>query len=467
VRPQPGTVIANRYRLERPLAAGGMGAVWVARHLQLDIDVAVKLMSESMESAPDSRARFEREAKAVARLSSPHVVRAYDYGIEHGTPFIAMELLRGESLEARLRRLGALGPGAVEEIVRQIAKGLREAHALGIVHRDLKPANIFIASSGGDEIVKILDFGIAKDTRELLTDDHTKSGTLLGSPLHMSPEQAGGGTVDIRSDLWSLAVVMFRSLTGKNPFAGATAGDVIAKICGDAIPRPSTFAPSLDPSIDAFFARALRRNPSLRFQTVDEMAIAFSAAVTGAPGRATSVVAATTGAIELGAVPRDEATADVLANPAPFVADGGSGDATHVGTSSDFKPPKAAHRTRRWALPVALGVAMAMVGAFAFTLGRAKDEGPRVAASESSEPEATSAAPRVTPTSEPEASSVAAPPPPPPTSASASPEASVTPPAITASERAVSTAPRPPVPKRPSPSTSAPPRKPTSGDPFF
>ena len=162
MRPQPGTVIANRYRLERPLAAGGMGAVWVARHLQLDIDVAVKLMSESMESAPDSRARFEREAKAVARLSSPHVVRAYDYGIEHGTPFIAMELLRGESLEARLRRLGALGPGAVEEIVRQIAKGLREAHALGIVHRDLKPANIFIASSGGDEIVKILDFGIAR-----------------------------------------------------------------------------------------------------------------------------------------------------------------------------------------------------------------------------------------------------------------------------------------------------------------
>jgi len=374
VNPAPGVVVAERYRLERPLAVGGMGTIWVARHLQLDIDVAVKFMSEEVDSAPSGRARFEREAKSAARLRTPHVVRTHDYGVDGGTPFLAMELLQGESLEAKLRREAPLSLPVTAAIFRQIAKGLREAHELGIVHRDLKPANIFMARVADDEVVKILDFGIAKETKNLIVCDETKSGMLLGSPHHMSPEQARGGTVDARSDLWSLGVVLFRMVTGEKPFAGTNVGDVIAKICGDTIPKPSSLLPALAGSIDDFFKRALSRNPALRFQTVQEMSAAFDRAIgLEIEGTLAVSLAPLSPMAEIAA--REEATREVEAGPT--IADA---EPTAMGSTSD-RAMAAPHRSRSIVRSAGLVVVPLLAIAVAFYAWPREEPAPALGAS--------------------------------------------------------------------------------------
>ncbi|WP_233562039.1 serine/threonine-protein kinase, partial [Sorangium cellulosum] len=160
---EAGSVVGGKYRLERPLAGGAMGFLWVARHLQLDVEVALKFMMPQHADSPVARARFEREAKASAQLRTPHVVHVYDYGLEGDTPYLAMELLEGEDLAAYLVRRGRLAPAETLGIIVQVCKALRRAHEVGLIHRDLKPANIFLARQG-DEVVKILDFGVAKAT---------------------------------------------------------------------------------------------------------------------------------------------------------------------------------------------------------------------------------------------------------------------------------------------------------------
>jgi serine/threonine-protein kinase len=275
-----GSVIAGKYRLERVLAQGGMGSVWIARHLQLDVGVAVKLMAPALAASADGRARFEREAKASALLKSPHVVLVHDYGVEGETPYLVMELLEGEDLEARLDREGRLTPAATLSIVRQMCKALHDLHGIGLVHRDLKPANVFLARYGSEDLVKILDFGIAKATGPLLGGNVTKTGTLLGSPSYMSPEQVRRSKdVDARSDLWSIGVIVFQCLTGRLPFAGEELGELFIEICTEPIPVASQIAPELGLDIDRFLARALTREPSARFQSADELASALAAAV--------------------------------------------------------------------------------------------------------------------------------------------------------------------------------------------
>ncbi len=279
-------VIAGKYRLERALARGGMGAVWVARHLQLEIDVAIKFMGAELASAPEARARFEREARASAQLRSPYVINIQDYGAEDGTLFLVMELLQGEDLDARLARSGRLTPSAMSPLVDQVCKALECAHDAGIVHRDLKPANIFLARQGREEMVKVLDFGIAKTMDPALASGVTKTGMLIGSPYYMSPEQVRRSKeVDPRSDLWSLGVILFQCLTGRVPFAGEELGDVLVAICSDKIPLASQFVPELGPEVDGFLGRALTRNPEHRFQSARELAEAFTGVVlaTGGP----------------------------------------------------------------------------------------------------------------------------------------------------------------------------------------
>ncbi|HVY45595.1 MAG TPA: serine/threonine-protein kinase, partial [Minicystis sp.] len=238
-----GIVLAGKYQLERQLARGGMGSVWVARHLQLGTPVAVKFMDGALAAVPELRTRFEREARAAAVLQSPNVVRVLDYGLEAGAPYIAMELLQGETLGARLKRERRLPLPAVGRVVAQVTRALRRAHEAGIVHRDLKPQNVFLAREDDEEVVKVLDFGIAK----MLVGEGTKAGdtstgTLLGSPSYMSPEQVRRSkTIDHRSDLWSLAVVAYRALTGRLPYPGDEVGDVIVRICTETPPPPSSF----------------------------------------------------------------------------------------------------------------------------------------------------------------------------------------------------------------------------------
>jgi eukaryotic-like serine/threonine-protein kinase len=279
---QAGTIIAGKYRLERALSKGGMGAVWLAHHLQLDAPVAVKFMHHSLVENPSARSRFEREAKAAAQIRSPHVVHVYDHGIDAGTPFIVMEYLEGGDLRARLRGKRRLPPAEAARVCDEVCKGLARAHKLGIVHRDLKPGNVFL-SEPDEDMVKILDFGIAKETGDnRVVRGETTTGQLLGSPHYMSPEQARGQALDGRSDLWSLAVILFRALTGRRPFDGDDIGDLIVRICMDPVPDATSLAPELPSSADDFFHKAFNRDPAGRYQDARAFAEAFRAAVSGA-----------------------------------------------------------------------------------------------------------------------------------------------------------------------------------------
>lgn len=291
-RPIARRVIADKYRLERPLAAGGMGSVWAAWNTHLDVPVAVKFMAPALAGSADLVARFEREARAAAQLRSPHVVQIFEHGLEGETPFIVMELLEGEDLGARIRRRGRLPVGETARVVAGVCKALRRAHAMGMVHRDLKPANIFLARTGDpdddDETVKVLDFGVVKSLGEAAAREVTKTGELIGTPSYMSPEQARNTkAVDHRSDLWSLGIITYRALTSTLPFPDDAGLQRLMRICREPIPPPSSVVPDLGPEIDAFFARALAISPDARFQSAREMAAAM-AALAGVPASSRS-----------------------------------------------------------------------------------------------------------------------------------------------------------------------------------
>ena len=273
-----GQIVGGRYRLERPLATGGMGAIWVARHVELDVDVALKFVAVPEGEEARARERFRHEARAAARLSSEHVVRVHDFGFDEGSPYLAMELLRGEDLLDHLEREAPIAPERAAELIRQVCKGLDVAHEAGIVHRDLKPSNLFLTRRGTDETLKILDFGVAKQHTPEKTGATTSVGVLLGSPPYMSPEQARARPVDHRTDLWALGAIAFEMLTGKRLFEGGSLTDTVAKICSDPIPRASEVRPELGSALDSFFERALERRPDRRFQSAAELTAAFDVA---------------------------------------------------------------------------------------------------------------------------------------------------------------------------------------------
>ena len=278
--PSRGRRIGKRYLLERQLARGGMGAIWRATDLELDRSVAIKFMAHELAASASARRRFDVEARAAAQLRSPHVVQIHDHGLDRGVPFIVMEFLDGEDLGTRLNREGRLSVVDTATILVQLARGLRHAHEAGIVHRDLKPSNVFLAQCDDEEIVKIVDFGIAKKIGVGLATDVTRTGVLVGSPHYMSPEQARSGkTIDHRSDLWSVAVIVFRSLTGSVPFPGDDVGDLIIRMWTEQPLTASQLNPQLSPAIDEFFERALARDREARFSSVDELAAHFLRAV--------------------------------------------------------------------------------------------------------------------------------------------------------------------------------------------
>ncbi|MBW2527477.1 MAG: protein kinase [Deltaproteobacteria bacterium] len=283
LEPRVGTTVFARYVLEKELAKGAMGSVWVARDTRLKRQVAVKTLKGNWADSSDAKVRFEREAMAVAKLNSPYIVQIFDYGVDNQCPFIAMELLEGEDFRTRLGKDGRIELSDLVPIVVQTAKALSVAHQAGIVHRDLKPGNLFLVKADEEELVKVLDFGVAKATEESQEErpskgeESTKAGTLLGTPAFMSPEQARGVKgIDHRADLWSLGVIIFRALTGKLPFAGATVADTIVKLCSAPVPKATSLVPELAPEVETFFARALARKPAARFKTARELASAFA-----------------------------------------------------------------------------------------------------------------------------------------------------------------------------------------------
>ncbi|XXX71921.1 serine/threonine-protein kinase [Sorangium sp. So ce134] len=269
-------LVAGRYWTERRISAGGMGTIWQALDLELERPVALKLMLDTYASDRGARERFAREAKAAARLGSEtdHVVGIMDSGLDAGTPYIVMELLHGEDLEARLQRRGTLTVQEMAAFMPQIACALRKAHAIRLVHRDIKPANLFISSRDEEERIKLLDLGIVKD---LGRAGISTSGKLLGTLWYMSPEQLAGGSLDHRTDLWSLGLVTYRALCGRLPFQGETVGEHLMLLSVGRVPRISEVAPGLPVELDGFFERALARDPALRFQTAEELARTFVA----------------------------------------------------------------------------------------------------------------------------------------------------------------------------------------------
>ncbi|WP_433926150.1 protein kinase [Sorangium cellulosum] len=281
----PGQHVTSTLRLARQLGKGAMGSVWVADHLTLGTQVAVKFMSPAYAEQSGFVERFRREAMAAAQIKSPHVAQVFDHGVTHdGAPYIVMELLEGEDLKSRIQRLGALPPLEVTTIVSQTAKALGRAHQLGIVHRDVKPDNIFLLDVEGELFVKVVDFGVAKRVQGAPQGELgvTSTGHVLGTPLYMSPEQLlSAKHVDFRADLWGLAVVAYHALTGQVPFTGETLGALSVVLHTGIFTPPSALRPELSPAIDAWMKRALALDPAARFGSARQMAEALEHAVLG------------------------------------------------------------------------------------------------------------------------------------------------------------------------------------------
>lgn len=278
---EAGRILHERYRLIRPIGHGSQAAVWVAEHLALTTTVAVKLIDPELAKKESARERFRREATAAAQLRSAHVVQILDHGIEGDQPFIVMELLDGEDLFERLTHRTRISLRETSKVVTQVARALTRAHAAGIVHRDLKPENIFLVPNDDDEVVKVLDFGVAKfkDPGKVAMQ-RTGLGTLIGTPHYMSPEQVKGiSEIDYRADLWALGVIAFQCVTGDLPFDSEGVGDLLIKISIGEMPVPSKVLPSVPANFDAWFARACDRDPAKRFQSAREMAVALGGVV--------------------------------------------------------------------------------------------------------------------------------------------------------------------------------------------
>ena len=277
---QENMVVADRFRLVKMIGRGGMGSVWQAMHLGLDTPCAVKFIEGQLANVAEAHHRFEREAKAAAQLRSPNVVQIFDHGVWEGRPYIAMELLEGEDLGKRLtRRGGKLSAPEVNFVVQEVCRALTRAHQAGVVHRDLKPDNIFIVKDDERDIVKILDFGVAKSAAAL-DGGNTKTGAMLGTPYYMSPEQAQGiKSVDARSDLWSLAVIVFQCLTGRLPFESEALGDLLVKIIVQKVPTPSEYNPHLPVGFDGWWAKASERPVENRYLTAKAFAESLSIAL--------------------------------------------------------------------------------------------------------------------------------------------------------------------------------------------
>lgn len=282
--PKVGQLVTTTIKLVKRLGAGGMGSVWLAEHTALHTQVVVKFISADLARSAEAVARFTREAAAASQVKSPHVVQTLDHGVrEDGIPFIVMEYLEGHDLGEHIEKNGRLDHDASVAVVTQLSRALMRAHERGIVHRDIKPSNVFLCDSGAGELfVKLLDFGIAKGGDVPKLDEGTKTGSMVGSPHYMSPEQIiGDKGVDFRSDLWSLGVVAFEAMTGRKPFDADTVGGLALKIHNEPLPLPSKIEPSLPKSIDEWFLRSCARDPKDRWSSAKEMADSLSMAMSG------------------------------------------------------------------------------------------------------------------------------------------------------------------------------------------
>ncbi len=270
------------YRIVRKLGEGGMGAVWLGEHALLGRRAAIKVLLREFSSNEEIVQRFFNEAKAVTAIADPGIVQVFDFGYHtDGSAFLVMEVLEGEAMDARLKRIGRFAAIDAVRLMAQIATSLGAAHAKGVIHRDLKPENIFIVGDPavtGGERTKILDFGIAKLAGDEPGKLKTRTGIVMGTPVYMSPEQCRGmSNIDSRSDVYTLGCVLFTMLTGRPPFEAEGTGDLIIMHVRDQPPPPSQFAPGLTAELDAVVLQCLEKNPSERFQSTAALVQALGA----------------------------------------------------------------------------------------------------------------------------------------------------------------------------------------------
>ena len=276
---QPGDVLAGKYRVERVLGRGGMGVVVAAHHLQLDEHVALKFLLPGALQNPEAVRRFVNEARAAVKIKSEHVARVIDVGqLESGSPYMVMEYLEGSDLAAWLRQRGVMPVEQAVDFVLQACEAIAEAHTLGIVHRDLKPANLFcIVRPDGQPSIKVLDFGIAKVTAAGPPIPALTSTTaVLGTPMYMSPEQLRvSKSVDARTDIWSIGVILFELLTARPPFEAEGLTDLVLQIAtAPALPLRS-LRPHVPPGLEQVIATCLQKDRALRYASVADLAMAL------------------------------------------------------------------------------------------------------------------------------------------------------------------------------------------------
>jgi len=272
---EPGDILADKYRVERVLGVGGMGAVVAARHVDLGELRALKFMLPKVSANAEAVRRFMREARAVARLKSHFVAKVYDIGrLEGGEPYMVMEYLEGQDLKALLAEEGPLPIEVAVDYTMQMLAGMAEAHAFGIIHRDLKPPNLFVTrGADGLPAVKILDFGVSKLIGDQAAQDMTTTEAMLGSPHYMSPEQMEcTRDVDSRTDIWSLGVLLYEMLCGEVPFDAPAITALSLKVVRDDPQRPCSHRPEVPSELEAVVLRCLEKIATDRYLTVPELA---------------------------------------------------------------------------------------------------------------------------------------------------------------------------------------------------
>ncbi len=271
---EPGTMIDDRYRVEYLLGSGGMADVYCATDLQLDREVAIKLLYRRFAQDPEFVERFRREASAAAGLQHQHIVSVYDRGEWDGTYYIAMEYLQGRTLKAIINEYGALDSDWAIDMTRQILSAARFAHRHNVIHRDFKPHNVIVDDDG---LATVTDFGIARAG----ASDMTQTGSIMGTAQYLSPEQAQGHAVSEQSDLYSIGVILYEMVTGQVPFDGESAVTIALKHVSEVPTPPCSINPAISPQLQAVIMRALAKDQGQRFATADDFIAALDQARAG------------------------------------------------------------------------------------------------------------------------------------------------------------------------------------------